>query len=288
MANTFSVQVQDLVGTFSDEAALDQWMSDGAKEIINLLPSHLLKLCTTTDTYTSQAVGSESSAATLNTGKILSVFAGNYEARLIPNSKKHKAANNKSIEYAVSTNPVYYVEGNYLNSLPSGLSCVYEEVQYPTVDASADTAISAISLTGVTVTKANPASFTKASHGLSVGDTVHLSNFQEMTELNGMSTQVATTPDGNTFTLEGIDSTNYGSAESTGGNVLKKGAFPDEAEYLVVLYTAIKAVEQMLATNEDLELYTPMLQNLKVDYSQGIEILLSGSGVRKGKANDRK
>ena len=46
--------------------------------------------------------------------------------------------------------------------------------------------------------------------------------------------------------------------------------FPDEYEYLVVLYASIKAVEQLLAVEEDMELYAPMLQNLKQDYAAGI------------------
>ena len=43
--------------------------------------------------------------------------------------------------------------------------------------------------------------------------------------------------------------------------------FPDEYEYIVVLYASIKAVEQLLAVEEDVELYAPILQNLKQDYS---------------------
>ena len=34
MAN-FDVQIQDLVGTFSDQTAMDDFMTAGAKEIIN-------------------------------------------------------------------------------------------------------------------------------------------------------------------------------------------------------------------------------------------------------------
>ena len=49
--------------------------------------------------------------------------------------------------------------------------------------------------------------------------------------------------------------------------------FPDKYEYLVVLYASIKAVEQLLATEEDAELYVPMLQNLKQDYATGLSEL---------------
>ena len=51
--------------------------------------------------------------------------------------------------------------------------------------------------------------------------------------------------------------------------------FPDEAEYLVVLYACIKAVQQLLATEEDIELYSPMLAQLKDDYSKGLAQLVN-------------
>ncbi len=35
---TFSAQVVDLVGTFSDETALDSFITEGANEVINAMP----------------------------------------------------------------------------------------------------------------------------------------------------------------------------------------------------------------------------------------------------------
>ena len=90
-----------------------QWLKDAAKEVINILPSVLLKQCTTIVPFTSQVVGSEASASQMNTGKVLSVFAGDYEARPIPSNKKHKANDSSSYEYATVTDPVYYIEKNY-------------------------------------------------------------------------------------------------------------------------------------------------------------------------------
>ena len=52
--------------------------------------------------------------------------------------------------------------------------------------------------------------------------------------------------------------------------------FPNEAEYLVVIYAAIKALESLSVDEEDPELYLPILQNLKQDYDKGIQILVSG------------
>ena len=36
---TFKVQIEDLTGAVNDDSALTQWLTDGAKEIINILPA---------------------------------------------------------------------------------------------------------------------------------------------------------------------------------------------------------------------------------------------------------
>tara|TARA_X000001388_G_scaffold69051_1_gene57294 strand:- start:397 stop:1008 length:612 start_codon:yes stop_codon:yes gene_type:complete len=50
-------------------------------------------------------------------------------------------------------------------------------------------------------------------------------------------------------------------------------SFPNEAEYLVVLYAAIKTLESLAVDEEDPELFLPVLQNLKQDYAQGLQAL---------------
>ena len=50
-------------------------------------------------------------------------------------------------------------------------------------------------------------------------------------------------------------------------------SFPNEAEYLVVLYAAIKVLESLAVDEEDPELFLPVLQNLKQDYAQGLQAL---------------
>ena len=177
-----------------------QWLKDAAKEVINTLPPTMLKMCSSIQTFgaDSQAPGSE--AETLNTMKVLSVFAGNYVAREIPSSMKHRANDSNSLEYATATDPVYYVEGNKINILPSGLSSAtlkYEEVQYPTISFD-DTSIS---------------------------------------------------------------------------------TFPDEAEPLVILRASIFAAEYLLAIEEDVELYAPIISNLKSKYIEGVQSLVSGNVI---------
>ena len=67
-------------------------------------------------------------------------------------------------------------------------------------------------------------------------------------------------------------------ADGSGTNINIKTAtsianFPDEAEYLVVLRAAINALEYQVVMEEDPELYLPILQNLKQDYTQGLQML---------------
>jgi hypothetical protein len=65
------------------------------------------------------------------------------------------------------------------------------------------------------ITKANPAVCTSNTHGLAVGTVVVLSGIVGMTELNGLAA-VVTAQDTNTFTLGGIDSSDF-TAYASGG-----------------------------------------------------------------------
>ena len=49
--------------------------------------------------------------------------------------------------------------------------------------------------------------------------------------------------------------------------------FPDDVEYAVVLYASIKAAQSLLASEEDDDLYIPMINTLKADYVQAINLL---------------
>ena len=62
--------------------------------------------------------------------------------RLIPARFKGRASDSDELDYATATDPIYYIESNYLNILPSSSSAVgkYSEVQYPAV-AYGDSAI---------------------------------------------------------------------------------------------------------------------------------------------------
>jgi len=149
MAWSFSDEIHALAGYDADSTSTaasgetfvvhtNQWLTEGAREVINNLPANLQKLCTAMQSFTSAAAGSE--AETLNTGKVFNVFAGSVNCRTIANTDKYRASDSGDVLYATSTDPAYYIESNFINVLPASLSCKYEEVQYPTV-ANTDTAI---------------------------------------------------------------------------------------------------------------------------------------------------
>ena len=208
---TFQVQIEDMVGivgssadTSSDTTAITSWLTDGAKEVINVMPPNLLALCAAEQTLTPRAVGSESTAATLNTGKVFNVRRSDgtidQPCRLVSSRVKGRVSDSDDMMYATATDPVYYIESNYLNILPSASTAVgkYSEVQYPAV----------------------------------------------------------------TYGLDAI------------------ATFPDEAEYLVILYAAIKAVERIVSDNirvdEDVELANAKKEQytwLQNQYMTGIKAL---------------
>ena len=138
---TFEAQVVGLTSLTIDDsssptrAELNQFLTDGAKEVINQLPGHLLPLCSSSQTFTS------GSADTLTTGKILNVFRSdgdiNQPCRKIPAKQKGRVSDPEEMSYATITDPVFFIDNNSLDVLPSGGSCSYSEVQYPTVSYTA-------------------------------------------------------------------------------------------------------------------------------------------------------
>jgi len=135
---TFQAQVIALTGinissssTNPTEAQLTQYLTDGAKEVINHLPKHLLPLCSSEQSFTSGTPN------TLNTGKVLNVFRSDGDikqpCRQIDSSYKGRVLDSDDMDYASVTDPVYYIENNTMDVIPSIGSVTYSEVQHPAV-----------------------------------------------------------------------------------------------------------------------------------------------------------
>tara|TARA_R110000744_G_scaffold107135_1_gene203558 strand:- start:1040 stop:2062 length:1023 start_codon:yes stop_codon:yes gene_type:complete len=140
---TFQAQVMALTGinissssTNPTEAQLTQYLTDGAKEVINHLPKHLLPLCSAEQSFTS------GTPDTLNTGKVLNVFRNDGDikqpCRQIDSSYKGRVLDSDDMDYASVTDPVYYIENNTMDVIPNSGAVTYSEVQHPDVVYSAD------------------------------------------------------------------------------------------------------------------------------------------------------
>ena len=134
---TFEAQVEGLTSLAIDgssaptQTELTQFLTDGAKEIINVLPNRLQALCASEQTFTS------GTADTLNTGNILFVTRNDGDidqpCRRIPAPLADKAKDPDEMQYASVTDPIFFIKNNALDVLPDGGSCKYSEVQYPAV-----------------------------------------------------------------------------------------------------------------------------------------------------------
>jgi len=141
---TFEEQVEGLTSLSLDgssaptQTELTQFLTDGAKEVINVLPANLIDLCAASQSFTS------GTADTLKTGKVLRVFRSDGDikqpCRKVDAMQKGRFSDNEDMNYATVTDPVYYIENNSLDILPVGGSATYSEVQYPAV-AFGDSAI---------------------------------------------------------------------------------------------------------------------------------------------------
>lgn len=144
MAN-FDVQIQDLIGTFSDQDAMDDFMTAGCKEIINALPNSMLYKCLDKSTLDN----STTTLANVDTyGKVVTVVREESDSsgavfrpcRYIPPHKRTVVKSDTvDMEYAKATDPAYTIYDNILEVFPTPTSAQVAEVQYvvfPTVDAS--------------------------------------------------------------------------------------------------------------------------------------------------------
>jgi len=143
---TFEAQVEGLTSLSIDgssaptQTELTQFLTEGAKDIINQMPRNLLPLCASEQSFTS------GTPQTLNTGKILYVTRSDgtiaQPCRKIQGQLVGRSLDSGDMNAATVTDPIYYVKNNTIDVAPSSGSSVYSEVQYPTV-AYGDSAISA-------------------------------------------------------------------------------------------------------------------------------------------------
>ena len=202
---------------FDEHAA--QWMTDGAKEVINQLPNKFKEKCATaTELDNSTTVMDMDLTGDILFVSRLSADSGGFQIPCRKISSMYGGLSTDSsniMNYATATDPVYWIDANTSGS--DGKSATLYVKPTPTANQKAY---------------------------------VHHVKYPVFTA-------------GDTET--------YDVAQK---NIIAN--FPDEAEYLVVLYAAIKATEYMMLSEEDQEVYAPQLATLKQDYAQGLAALKGG------------
>jgi len=114
---TFSAQVVDLVGAFSDETALDSFITEGANEVINAMPRAVMERVAEETTVTDGTTTSEGH-------KILHVLRNDgtidQPCRLVLASKRGRIQDSSDMEFATTSDPAYYIQDGKINIFPNG------------------------------------------------------------------------------------------------------------------------------------------------------------------------
>jgi len=123
---TLQSKIEDYIGTYSDTDALSNWLTQGTRILIDLLPKEKLDKISVTTSFTN--------SVSLAYKKPLYIHLNGYEVREIPIGKKAQAADTNSLYYATATDPVSYIENSNLTILPNGTGTLifvtYPEVAY--------------------------------------------------------------------------------------------------------------------------------------------------------------
>jgi len=117
---SWQTEVEDLVGTVTDTAAISKWLQDGAWDVINRVkqtnPSMIHQFGKITEGIgDSEAIGNNDVIAVYRTDS-----NSTSEYREIPAILKYKAADAGSIHKASTSDPVFYRENGGINMLPTG------------------------------------------------------------------------------------------------------------------------------------------------------------------------
>jgi len=224
MAWTYADQIHSLTGFDADSTSdsetgedfnllANQWLVDGAREVINILPRELKIKCVKMTALTSSTPMDLDAA-----GEIFHVTRENADSgyhigcREINPIYGGSTEDSTSLYAASATDPAYWIESD---------------------------------------TGGDPKLFVKPDPTANQPARVHSVSYPPN----------STSWDGSNLPGEATSISN----------------FPDEAEHLVVLRAAITAAQYLLATEEDPELYIPMISSLKAQYQEGVQGLLSGN-----------
>lgn len=122
--STFLVRVEALTGTTSETTDMSDWLTAGAKWLIDLLPEEKLLRMTTTATDS----GSGVSVASM---RVFGAYKSGYRAIQLHPGEYARYVDSASRFYGTSTTPVFYILNGALFVKPGGGTA--QVITYPTV-----------------------------------------------------------------------------------------------------------------------------------------------------------
>lgn len=125
---TFQARVEDYTGSFTDTAALTDWLTAGARKLVDLIPEDKALQYSTSQTI--------ADAGQACTGfRYLTVNYNGRRCRPIPNGLESQSTDTASIWYATTSDPCFFVRDSKLFIKPAGggASAVAQILSYPTV-----------------------------------------------------------------------------------------------------------------------------------------------------------
>ena len=263
---TFAQEIEALTGfqASSDTSYVDadsnvkyreittQWLSAGAKELMNMMSMPMLELCAIEKSFTAGTPNQIKSTKIFNVTREHSTRQ--YPCRRINSKFKDRYNSGNSIHKPTVNDPVYWIENSTIDALPNTSTIRYSEVQYPAVEYNY-TGVGSTTLTGV---DAQPETdyFYSVAHGLSTGNKVIVSNTAldaDSTEVVGMEGLIGRLTkenvSGNTTDYFSIDGVTW--SENFTCNITKIGGFPEDFDYLITLYGAMKALQFLMRKKKD-------------------------------------
>ncbi len=121
---TFKVRVEDKIGSVGDDAALSDFLTAGAKFIVNILPAERVEKFTSDLTDAGAGIS-------VTTARILRAHKSGYGARKIDAGLASQAVDSGSIHFSSIIDPVWYILNGVAFVKPFGGTVV--GMAYPTV-----------------------------------------------------------------------------------------------------------------------------------------------------------
>src|SRR5574343_784252 len=122
---TFQSRIEDLVGTFSDTTALDQWLTDDARKLVDIIPVNKAENYVTSTTIGSGIVNVNY--------RLIRVTGGGYRSKEVDSSLETQTTLTGSLFKATQRDPSHYIKEGYLYAFPTSITRYAYRIAYPTV-----------------------------------------------------------------------------------------------------------------------------------------------------------